>query len=133
MANDTVKWPLIRIEWWDPTKAREIVTLDEAQRRFGINDRDRGNLERGEIAGMGVRGVGNQFPGAEKADTLWRYTEADAIRDAAPDMLAALRLLMTMKPDGGYGAWRLNAPLFDAVTLAIARAECPLVTVTVLA
>jgi hypothetical protein len=83
------KWPMIRVEHANPEIRDEIITLKEAARRFKLDDRTQGHLQRGEIAGTSVN-----HSGAAGRDirTIWRYTEKDSVRDAASDLLEALQV-----------------------------------------
>lgn len=95
------KWPMIEIEYHNPKRSRKIISLDEACRRYGLDERERGWLERGEVAGTSVRNKGRR---GDAVNMLHRYTLQDSIRDAAPELLSVLKAMNHMGGDerGGY-------------------------------
>lgn len=86
----TEEWPKVRVEFHDPTRKPVIVSLSEAITRYGLARASAHSLR----SECGTAGVG---PGLSKCyrtvRTFWKYTQDDSIRDAAPVMLAALRII----------------------------------------
>lgn len=87
-AIDT-KWPMIQVEYHGP-RPREIISLEEAQKKYGLDDREVGWLRRGETYGTTV----NRSPHGKDVYMLHRYTEDASIRDAAVELLSALEGIM---------------------------------------
>ncbi len=103
-------WPRIRIEWTDPENPREIVSLEEAAKRFGLRAREVAGLRSGGIQRLNG-GIFYSMPADVYA--LHRYTSEDCVRDAAPELLDVLRAVY---------AWTVS-PQGPAVEAAIAKAE----------
>lgn len=82
------KWPMIRVDYCDPTKPDEIITLEGAATRFKLDERDVNSLREGHILGTSV----NTASEAWGVDMIHRYTREDSIRDAAEDLLKACEL-----------------------------------------
>jgi hypothetical protein len=78
-------WPKIEVEYANPTRKREIISLEEAAKRFLLDDRELGWLTRGEIAGTGVK--------EPHVHAIHRYTLEDSIRAASKDLLEACEWL----------------------------------------
>ena len=77
------KWPKIRVEYYNPRKPHKIIELAEAVEKFGLDQREAGWLERGEVAGSSVKN--------DAVYRIWVYTQHDAVRDAAPELLESLK------------------------------------------
>ncbi len=107
---DTERAVRILIEWTDPEKPQEVVSLEEAAKRFGLIARDIAGLRSGAIQRLSA-GVIRPFPPDVWA--LHCYTSEDCVRDAAPELLDALRAV--------YAG--TAAPQGLAVEAAIAKAE----------
>lgn len=125
MATKTaVKWPKLEILGPDGQRER-IVELSEAE-SLGISKQSIKWLKSGENAGTGLGGGREAF----------RYTERDATRDAAEDLLAALKewaywietLPGGIKEFERFARKRNNwadMPLIGKTRAAIAKAEMP--------
>ncbi len=103
-------WLRIRIEWTDPEKPHEVISLEEADARFGLTARAIAGLRSGAILRL-VGGVTRPFP--PEVYALHCYTSEDCLRDAAPELLDVLRAVY---------AWTVS-PQGPAVEAAIAKAE----------
>jgi len=79
------KWPRVKVEYYDG-RPNEIITVEAAQKRFDLDERECGWIDRNEVVGTSVSG----YPDVRM---IYTYTLADSIRDAAPDLLKALKNL----------------------------------------
>ena len=106
----------VRVGYRDPAKRQdEIITLAEAAKRFGIDEREVGWLERGEVAGTGVSDP--------EVYMLHRYTPDDRIRDAAHDLLAACKAVANWAIHSGAIREPLDIGMIETVSAAINKAE----------
>ena len=103
-AKKTQKWPMIRVDYCDPTKPDEIITLEEAATRFKVDERDVKNLREGSILGTSV----NTSPEAGSVDMIHRYTREDSARDAAMDLLETLKEVVGILPSDQDGLMKLG-------------------------
>lgn len=96
-------WPKIRVEWSDPDRKPLILGMAAARRRWPktLDDGVVAAMLAGTTAGVGPAHGGTR---AEDVRTLWRYTREDAVRDAAPALLAALECIASGKFDDGEEA-----------------------------
>lgn len=111
------KWPMIRVEYHGPHPSR-IITLEQAARTYGLDEREVGWLERGEIAGTSVKGHGS-------VNMLHRYTLADSIRDAAPELLSALKatLHLSLEMKGTKNLSQSELAAIETAKASIRKAE----------
>jgi len=86
-AVENKVWPKIRVEYFGPK--REIISLKDAAKRFKLDKRNVEWLRKGQVAGSSVL-----RSGVPDVRMIWRYTQEDAIRDAAPELLTALQGIM---------------------------------------
>lgn len=110
------KWPMIRVKPCDPKKPQEIISMDEAVARFGLDDRDQAGLTQGTLVGTSV----NTSPEAGSVDMVYRYTLEDSVRDAAQDLLKALKDLLH---ETGAGHKPCGVEFVTAARAAIKKAE----------
>ncbi len=104
------EWPRIRIEWTDPREPHEVISLEEAAKRFGLRARDIAGLRSGRIQRLDDAW---ECPLSADVYALHRYTSEDCVRDAAPELLDVLRAVY---------AWTAD-PQGLAVEAVIAKAE----------
>lgn len=85
-------WPRIRVEWYDPARPREIVSVEEAQERFGLDAGSVESMRKEYLAGTGIRRDLDfeRYPEAKNVRTLWRYTELDCAKDHVIDLVDAV-------------------------------------------
>lgn len=83
---ETMSWPRIQVEYHGSARRREIISLEAAAKRFKLDKREIGWLQRGEIAGTSL----NRHPGGDAVYMIHRYTLDDALRDGAGDLLREL-------------------------------------------
>lgn len=85
----TTDWPKIRVQYHGERK-EEIISLDEAAKRF--------NLEKREVEALRVRSyVGTSVNKSGESDGVYMilvYSQDDSIRDAGQAMLEALESIM---------------------------------------
>lgn len=91
MKTDTVEktWPRIKVEYHGP-RPHEIITIEEAVEKYGLDDRTVKWFRTGGLAGTSA----NNRPNSEGVYMLRLYTLEDSIRDAAPSLLKALEGIM---------------------------------------
>jgi hypothetical protein len=82
MSKET--WPKILIRHASGQRAG-IISMEEAVKRFGIDERTVNWFRQGGLAGTPPRKNGKDI------GMLELYTAHDALRDAAPDLLKALK------------------------------------------
>jgi hypothetical protein len=78
-------WPRIRVQYHG-SRPSEIITLEEATKRYKLRADEVGWLKSGEIAGTSL----NTHPGGADVYMIHRYSLEESIRDAGPDLLRAL-------------------------------------------
>lgn len=82
-------WPKIKVQYHGP-RPSEIITLEEAAEKYGLDEREVAWFRRGGIAGTSV----NKSPAGADVYMLHRYTLEDSISDAGPALLKALSDIM---------------------------------------
>lgn len=88
-AKTVTEWPKIRVQYHG-NRADEIITLEQAIKRFKLDEKTVDSLRNRWIVGTTV----NKSPNSEYVYMIHHYGPDDSIRDAATDLLTALEGIM---------------------------------------
>lgn len=118
MVKTKPEWPKIKVVYYPEFKKEsEILTMEEAAAKYGLDESTVNWFRSGGLAGTTVKA----FP---KVQTLQKFTLRDSIEAAAPELLAALKEVVSILPASQEKLMKLglDAWIYDAKA-AIKKAE----------
>jgi hypothetical protein len=90
MKTLEAQWPRIRVTYHGNRKD-EIISVPEAARRYGLKEADLKWVNSEFMSGTSLHSAPRRD---EEVYMLYRYTQEDALREAAPELLTALQGIM---------------------------------------